>query len=205
MQARTHKHITHIWNRATVCVFCSVPYSATIVDKQEEDHHKCRDQTHTHTWLWLHSQGSLASSELIKMCKTTPLVFSFLICPPSLSLVLYFLPFKILLSHFSVVVLLDFYLLDCFLYAKFSINLLISSLDHSVHILENTVALLHLMYWFCVCVWGRVAVLYEWLLGRTGGVREEFVNYEWSSSLWMWIINSESVCVSVFVWVCVCC
>lgn len=78
-----------------------------------------------------------------------------------------------------------------------SFNLSILGLDHTVNAVENTVGLVQLMYCVCVCVWGRVAFLYEWLLGRTGGVREEFVNYEWSTSLWMWITQWRCVCVRV--------
>lgn len=37
----------------------------------------------------------------------------------------------------------------------------------------------------CVCVQAGLVLLEEWLLGRTRGKREEFVNYERGISVWM--------------------
>lgn len=56
-----------------------------------------------------------------------------------------------------------------------------------------------------VCVF--VGWINEWLLGRTGGMRQECVNYEWSFSSGLleshWR-NTLFVCMCAFLSVCVC-
>lgn len=150
-------------------------------------------QTHTsaHTWPWIQSWGSPTSSWLIKMCEATPVVFM-------LSHLSSF-PFPLFFPPQSLVPLcarfISYVLLVCLLFF-FSVITLSRSTYWFTDLMTLSAQFKILFGWWavavgacmcacvCVCVTGGgLLLLYEWLLGRTGGVKEEFVNYEWSTSL----------------------
>lgn len=194
----THTHAlgSRIPDVSSVCS-CVAPHvvvnllcsrrGTVLTEKQEEGHHKCRDQTHTHTQtLGCNSSPMvlLSSSELIKMCKTTPLVFTrSRLSSVSFSLV------SSLFSPYDTSRIWSYVTLRRFLLASVACSTYwLGIRSHWERTVQNDGSFVQLMHAWCllegcVCVFGGGWLRFnEWLLGRTGGVREEFVNYEWSTS-----------------------
>ena len=202
-----------------VCVLC-LPHlvvdllwslrGMVITDKQEEDHHECRDQTQTHTHTHTHSHTHTLGCKSSLMvpspavsslkCARRPLSSSWSL----ISSLSHFFPglhppSTHYITHSSYVTLLHSLLMSvlCSTYWLWI-------RAHHQHTVRNTASAVQLLYLcvlcvcVCVCVFGGGWLSFnEWLPGRTGGVREEFVNYEWSTSLWMWTTHSEGMCTCV--------